>query len=86
MREAVRTFAEAMERKLQKNDPKGGWSEDTPMHLYERLLDEELELDNALVGEAVPAAVLDELVDVANFCMMLYTKYAGYTSKKEHQE
>lgn len=68
VRPAVRTFAKAMEAKLKLNDHKGGW---TPENCTEEYLDERLIQE---VREYTQSADPGELVDIANFCMMLYSR------------
>ena len=69
MRPGVQAFAEAMEAKLAKNEGKGGWALENGCSLdflFRRLrqeLKEYSESDNP-----------EELVDIANFCMMLWTR------------
>lgn len=66
IRPEVMKFAEAMERKLQENDYKGGWQDMWPGDLLRRIDQEWAEVkgcnDEELLGEAA---------DVANFLMML---------------
>lgn len=68
---AVDRFAEAMRSKLLANLNKGGWSETSPTYLLTRLVDEVVELQDALREEDSHGASL-EAVDVANFAMMIY--------------
>ena len=76
MREAVKTFAEAMEATLVENDHKGGWSEDkcSLEYLEYRLIEEvgEYFAIRAKGGVESYFNVEPELVDIANFAMMLY--------------
>lgn len=73
MRKAVVTFAEAMEARLKENDYKGGWGEDkcSLEYLERRIVEEFAEYLGSKSCETgnVPE---QELVDMANFCMMLY--------------
>jgi NTP pyrophosphatase (non-canonical NTP hydrolase) len=85
VRPEVAAFALAMERKLRENDWKGGWQNDAPEALLERLYDEAQELSIAQVQLEVRALespdpahaasnrrrVLDEAADVANFALMV---------------
>ncbi len=77
-RPEVAKFAELMERKLRANDWKGGWINDDPAMLLQRLREEVDELDRALMySEINPREVdvnvnaIDEAVDVANFALMI---------------
>ena len=74
-RRAVREFAEAMEGVLQANDDKGGWGEEQcPIdYLETRLLEEFAEWEKARKDTFFEP--VDELLDIANFCMMLYHRY-----------
>lgn len=85
----VACFAGAMEYKLQKNDhKKPDWKDEAYTYLIKRLVDEVLELHDALYKaieldrihkqkqEAPPdwMAVMDECADVANIAMMIWDK------------
>lgn len=78
LRPEVVAFAQAMERKLRANDHKGGWEDEDPEWLMDRLKEEVAELDRAITtrdggplsGRAMKR-VIREASDVANFAMML---------------
>lgn len=78
VRREVLVFARAMEEKLKANEHKGGWKNEHPFDMLERVVDEIDELDVALQAldsdrssaEKV-AKVLSEAADVANFCMFV---------------
>lgn len=70
MRHEVKTFAQCMEHKLQKNDHKGGWEEIPNDELFRRLRDEIDELEQALNNEPT-LNIAFEAADVANFAMMI---------------
>ena len=79
-RQEVGTFAQDMERKLQKHDHKRGWYRMTNAELIKRLKEEVAELEQelankeALKGVGTPATsslIINECADVANFAMML---------------
>ena len=76
MRKAVETFAEAMEARLKENDHKGGWGEDkcSLEYLEYRLVEEmgEYFAQRAKGGMVSYFNIEPELVDIANFAMMLY--------------
>ena len=66
MRLAVEAFAEEMENKLLRNDHKGGWATCDLTYLERKLLEEIIEyLKDGREGE---------LVDISNFCMMLWNR------------
>lgn len=70
IREAVKKFTVHMENKLRKNDHKGGWNEWNSDDLFDLLLEEKNELEEALdIGD--PYDIIDECADVANFAMMI---------------
>jgi len=74
LRPAIKIFAEAMEGVLRENEYKGGWGEtqcDIP-YLERRLHEELTEYSVAKDYGATGSVPEKELVDVANFCMMLY--------------
>lgn len=69
----VLTFAELMEHKLDVNRSKGdreAWLKDSPWVLYNRMVDEMVELKNALQSVGPHNAIM-EAADVANFAMMV---------------
>ena len=74
-RPAVQTFSTAMEHRLRENDHKGGWgiSDCTEEYLNDRLV-EELGEYFAVKGCLRASQDLDELVDVANFAMMIFQR------------
>ena len=71
LRTPLKDFALVMESILKENDHKGGWEWDTPQQLMTRLDEEVGELHQAF-RDNDPYLVQKELVDVANFCMMIY--------------
>ena len=80
MRESVKEFAEMIEKILQKNDSKGGWEECTNLYLATRLVEEVGEVMQKLnAGER--GAMSLEVIDVANFAMMLYDNNADQIKK-----
>lgn len=85
LRHPVQLFAERMEKKLKRNDHKGGWHDMNIGQLLDRQKEETKEAKTALnvfwahicanepkeaTREALEAA-LDELADMGNFTMML---------------
>lgn len=71
LRPELAEFVEAMEAKLAKNDYKTSWEGESLEYLLGRLIDEQRELMKAFrAGHGID----DEAVDVANFCMMIYSK------------
>jgi len=80
-REAVVRFAEEMERVLKENDHKDGWDSLDAYELLGSIDDERDELLQAMdtyFEHKTPknlAAMLDEVTDIANFCMMIFDNY-----------
>lgn len=78
LRPEVKWFAEVMESKLRKYDnEKGvsGWKEESRLWLYSRLVQELLELHEALTEEIpLEENILEECADVANAAMMIADK------------
>jgi len=75
IRTEVLIFAEAMEKKLRKNDHKGGWDSESYDYLIARLFEEARELQRTTCRANIRGsyrAVLGEALDVANFAMMIY--------------
>ncbi len=73
-RSAVIWFAEQMERKLAKNDHKGGWKNCELQYLSMRLTQERKELYDAIESKDAQR-IIDECADVSNFCLMLADKF-----------
>lgn len=71
VRPEVMRFSRLMESKLKDNDYKGGWSDDDPINLLNKLVCEVWELQNAINEATDPYDIVSECVDVANFAMML---------------
>ena len=71
IRPSVMQFAMAMERKLRKNDFKGGWEHMSNFDLHTLLVKEMEELYIAMPGTN-RKHTRDEAVDVANFAMMIF--------------
>jgi len=71
----VRAFAEEMEIVLKRNDHKGGWRESPIQYLQSRLVEEMGEYF-ALIAEGKDKGLTaqKELLDIANFCMMLWDR------------
>ena len=70
-RHDVQTFANAMEDALKKHDDRPGWGNESIGYLYLRL-QEELDELSGVLDQGTGSEICHELVDVANFCMMLY--------------
>ena len=81
LRPAVKHFAEAMEAKLRETDYKGGWAdENCTIEYLEYLLMEEIGEYFAIRAKGGIESYFNvepELVDVANFAMMLYQRMLG---------
>jgi len=73
LRETVKLFADEMERVLQKNDHKGGWGKDNCSieYLESRLIEE---IGEYFGDKANQAYEPEELVDIANFAMMIWDR------------
>ena len=77
MRESIKLFAEAMERKLQRDDgKKKGWEACDIQYLSGGLWEELFELEDAIANMSIDSGgvshVLEECTDVANFAMMIF--------------
>ena len=81
LRPAVDNFAVGMEMQLRDNDHKGGWGEDkcSIEYLEYRLMEEigEYFAIRAKGGMESYFGVETELLDIANFSMMLYQRMIG---------
>ena len=77
VREDVSTFARAMEAVLQKHDDRPGWENEAIGYLQNRLKEEWHEL---LRSQTV-LDMKNELLDVTNFCMMIYCNLTRYCNQ-----
>lgn len=82
MREPLFQFALSMETKLRKNDHKKGWR-DLPVEALFKLLMIEIEEFKVAHEFFEPDVAQNELVDIANFAMMLYDRL-GMENAKQH--
>lgn len=73
----VDDFADIMKHVLIKpeNMAKGGWREDDPLHLWNALCAEVMELHHALIHHDSEEIIQKEAADVANFAMMIADVY-----------
>ena len=75
IREALRFFAQEMEKELKNNEFRGDWRECGPSDMMARLWDEMYDLDDQVEkvceGKGDRMAVLKEAVDVANYAMFV---------------
>lgn len=72
-RPEVLAFATAMEQTLRKHDHKGGWKE-LPIEALLRHLEIELEEFKIAADYYDPKSAMKELVDVANYALMLWDR------------
>ncbi|MFA5744540.1 MAG: hypothetical protein WC936_07030 [Candidatus Nanoarchaeia archaeon] len=70
LRPSVLRFAQLMEKNLRAHDDKGGWDNCNVIWLVERMQEELVELEDAMIAGA-PDDIDDEAADVANFLMMI---------------
>jgi len=75
-RESIMRLARLMEQKLQENDYKGGWGNDTPKEILSKLYNEVHELDTAYNDQQGIERVVLEGADVANYTMMFIERVA----------
>jgi len=75
LRDSVQWFATCMEVRLRENDDKGGWNNEPFQYFIDRMQDELIEIENAIIdireGRADLIDLVNECVDLANFAMML---------------
>jgi hypothetical protein len=81
MRTVLYDFAIEMEAKLRKNDHKTGWR-DLPIEALERFMKIEIQEYEAAREFLSSAEAKNELVDIANFAMMLHDRL-GMEDAKE---
>ena len=72
----VIAFAKAMDDVLTRNDHKGGWDKSncSVEYLQHRLVEEMGEYFRSLEMDVQPSWRQKELLDIANFCMMLWDR------------
>lgn len=70
VRTAIKKFTVHMESKLRENDHKGGWGDCDTFDLFDLLLEEKNELEEAICTTDYKH-IIDECADVANFAMMI---------------
>ena len=73
LRPVLKSFAEAMEAKLRKNDHKKSWRE-LPIEALFRMLMVEIEEFKLAHEFLSPEEARIELVDISNFCLFLYDR------------
>jgi len=78
-RPEVARFAREMERVLRRNDHKGGW-EDCDLEYLESRLTEEIEEYKDVEPDKTyfNAIKQEEIIDVANFCMMIFEYWSNH--------
>jgi glutathionyl-hydroquinone reductase len=74
VRNSVDWFSKQMERKLKKNDHKGGWRNCELQYLSMRLTQERKELTEAIASKDFQK-IIDECADIANFAMMIADRF-----------
>ena len=67
LRKSVHQFAQLMEKRLQLNDYKGGWQNESDSYLFQCLIEELVELCRAQSAQQK----CNEAADAANFAMMI---------------
>ena len=82
-RREVAEFAEMMETKLQKRDGYGGWDHLPLEYLREKLQAEVRELEISLRYEPTNE-VMNECIDVANYCMFIWDILAKGKDSREN--
>jgi hypothetical protein len=82
IRNEVADFSVLMERKLQRNDHKQGWRT-LPIEALRRLMMLEIEEYNVAREFFGPEEARSELVDIANFAMMLHDRLGMEVKKQD---
>lgn len=83
-RDSLKRFAVEMEKRLRKNEWKGGWEDLSRREVFQSLIDEAMSLWSA-VEERNSERIKKKSADVANFAMMLYhNESVRQDKKKEH--
>lgn len=92
MRPAVKWYGDRMEDKLIANDGKHDWNDTDLDYLYNRLLQEVVELRDAIrdyqtwrssiASSTAVIEIVREAADVGNFAMMIATKVAANSSNR----
>jgi NTP pyrophosphatase (non-canonical NTP hydrolase) len=87
LRPSVLRFAQAMEQVLKKHDDRDGWKDCGLYWLLDRIHEELKEADEKWDGKNFRGdynAISEELIDVANFCMMFWDN--THPELRQHKE
>ncbi|MFZ3046616.1 MAG: hypothetical protein WA151_11945 [Desulfatirhabdiaceae bacterium] len=91
IRDTIATFAEAMDKKLRRDDDrKSAWETESAYFLRESLWDEMCELHEAFdkhektTDDPDGKALMEECCDVANFAMMIFFQLHPLTRHNRH--
>lgn len=77
VRPEVKKFAIAMEKRLRKNDYKGGWHKEKPAYFVNKIIIHSAQLSNDVsYGELYDSTI--DCINIANYCMMLYVNNEKY--------
>lgn len=84
IREVIKAFSLKMEKKMAKNDDTKGdsWKSMTKEELRQGLYDEIMEFEKSLEKNELDPK--EELVDIADYCMMLHFKYKWYPIEDDY--
>lgn len=71
VRPEVKNFAIAMEKRLRKNDYKGGWRKEKPAYFVNKIIKHSRQLRNDVLYNELYYSIID-CINISNYCMMLY--------------
>ena len=77
VRPEVKKFAIAMEKRLRKNDFKGGWRKEKPEYFAIKILKHSRQLGTYILYKELYYSILD-CIDISNYCMMLYDNLENF--------
>ena len=77
VRPEVKNFAIAMEKRLRKNDFKGGWHNEKPTYFVNKIFEHSRQLRNDILYNDLYYSTID-CINIANYCMMLCDNIEKY--------
>lgn len=77
VRPEVKKFAIEMEKRLRKNDFKGGWHKEKPEYFVNKIIEHSRQLSNDVLCNELYYSTID-CINLSNYCMMLYDNIEKY--------
>mgnify|MGYP000845580802 FL=1 len=77
VRPEVKNFAIAMEKRLRKNDFKGGWNKENLAYFVIKIFEHSRQLRNDILYNDLYFSKID-CINISNYCMILYDNIEKY--------